>query len=317
MRQLTTSAPTSGSVPAGFTLAETIVALVLVGVVLGAVIRALDRQARFHTGIVQLLRARQQLSASHDVLGAELRSLASPADVERVTDTSLVYRTSVGGGVVCRITGADLDLVPEQLASGALLTQMRTAPQSGDTIWLADEGAGSGAADDRWHAAVLAGAARIRDGCLGTPLLDSVADRGLAGWRLSLAAGLPLPNGVAPGTTARITRRARFALYRSSSGDWNLGWSDWSAALGSWNVIQPVSGPYLPFDRTVPNRSGVAFAASDSSGAIYLLPVPSPALSGISVTTRSQTDRVVRADGMRRGRVVDSLRSLIAPRNRP
>lgn len=317
MRRLTTSTPSSGPVPSGFTLAETVVALVLVGVVLGAVIRALDRQARFHAGIVQLLRARQQLSASHDVLGAELRSLASPADVEQITDTSLVYRTSVGGGVVCRITGADLDLVPERLASGALLAQMRTPPQPGDTIWLADEGAGSGAADDRWHPAVLGAAARLRDGCLGTPLLDSVADRGLAGWRLSLAGGFPLPNGVTPGATARITRRARFALYPSSAGDWNLGWSDWSAALGRWNVIQPVSGPFTPFNRTAPQRSGVAFAASDSSGSTYLLPAPSPALGGISVTTRSQTDRVVRADGMRRGRLVDSVRSLITPRNRP
>lgn len=301
----------------GVTLVELLVALALLGVVGGALLRAFDRQARFHRGILQLLQARQQLGASHDVLATEFRSLAALGDVERLTDTGIVYRAPLGSGVVCRVAGADLDLAPDVVAPGILLTRLRTAPQAGDTVWLHDEGATARASDDGWHAAEIAAAGRRTDGCLGTAYVDSVLDRGLASWRLSLASGTPVPAGVARGSVVRVTRRARFALYRSASGESNLGWADWNSALGAWNVIQPVAGPFLPASGGALHQSGVALSARDTTGASLSPPIAFPVPGAISVVTRARTARVVRMDGVSAGVRPDSLRSTTALRNTP
>lgn len=301
----------------GVTIVELLVALALFGVVGGALLRAFDRQARFHTGVVQLLQARQQLVASHDVIGAEFRSLATVGDIERLTDTALVYRTALGGGIVCRIGAAAVDLAPDRVASGVTLARTRTAPQPGDTVWLHDEGVGPGAADDRWHPAEIASAGRRTDACLGTAYVDSALDRGLSGWRIVFAPGTLLPPTIGPGTVARVTRRARFALYRAASGESNLGWADWNAALWAWNTIQPVTGPFLPVNRGAPHASGVAFAGRDTVGSVIAPPVLQPALAAISLVTRAQTDRAVRMDGGPMGRRADSLRSTTALRNTP
>jgi hypothetical protein len=76
-------------------------------------------------------------------------------------------------------------------------------------------------------------------------------------------ASVSLDSGVAVvGTPARITRPARYSLYRASDDHCYLGLRTWNASLGRFNQVQPVSGPYRS-----PALGGSAFRYFDSTGA--------------------------------------------------
>ena len=301
----------------GASLPELVVALALFGVVGAALLRAFDRQARFHTGIVRLVETHAQLTVTHDVLATELRSLASPDDILRLSDTAIVYRTVTGTAIACAVSGATVTLAPGMLAGGAVLARLRTTPQPGDSLWLFDEGPTLSRGDDVWYAVRVRAAQLVTGGCDGTVFLHPVADAGRPAWRLTVDSVPLLPPGVTSGALVHVTRLARFALYRSASGETNLGWSDWNAASSAWNVIQPVTGPFLAYNGASPSASGVAFGATDSAGARTAIgPAFTPA-ARIELITRAVTSRAIRLDGMPRGPHADSLRSAIALRNRP
>jgi hypothetical protein len=307
----------AGALPRGASLVELVVALGLFGVVGAALVRALDRQARFHTGIVRVVETHAQLAVTHDAIAAELRGATSPQDVLRLSDTAIVYRTAIGTGIACAVAAGTVHLAPTLLASGQALARIRTAPQPGDTAWLHDEGASLAPADDAWHAARVLSATQLPGACDATPYVHPVADAGRPAWRLVLDTVPPIPSTVRQGTLVRVTRLARFALYRSSTGDTNLGWTDWNAAAGNWNVIQPVTGPFLPYNGGTPSASGVAMRASDSLGAPTSIAPGLAAPAAIAVITRAATTIGIRLDGIARGAHADSLRSAIALRNRP
>jgi hypothetical protein len=142
-------------------------------------------------------------------------------------------------------------------------------------------------------------------------LLDPVLDAGLSSWRLNFTGSAP-PSTVTPGSAVRLTRMARFALYRGGTGEHWLGFTEAQPATGTWITIQPVSGPYLPFNTAAPSASGITLKGRDSAGAA-LAGVGIPA--AIAMATRTRTTRTVRMDGVTRGRYSDSLHSLIGVRN--
>lgn len=292
----------------GTSLVELLVALVLFGIVGAATLRALDRQARFHGGIQSILEARAQHAAAHEAIAVELRGAStSSGDVGPLSDSSITFRLPVGAGVACDITAGVMDLAPDTVAAGQAFARFRTSPQAGDTAWVFDEGATDLLADDRWIAFAVTGISRSTGLCLASTLRDPVLDAGLASWRFTFAGTAPAT--LVPGAAVRITRPARFALYRSGSESW-LGFAERNPATGAWVTIQPVSGPYLPYSTLAPSSSGVALEGRDSSGIVTTL---NPA--AIALATRTLTTRVVRMDGIARGRYADSLLSLIAFRN--
>lgn len=292
-------------------LVELLVALVLFGVIGLATLRSLDRQARFHSGILAVLEARSQHAAAHEAVAVELRSV-SPAssDLNRLSDSAIVFRLPVGAGVACGVAAGVIDLAPDRIAAGQIFAGFRTSPQPGDTAWVLDENATDMAADDVWAPLHVTSAARATGRCAGSLLIDPVLDASTATWRLGVS-GSP-PATVMPGAPVRLTRMARFALYRGGTGEHWLGFSEVLPASGTWVTIQPVSGPYVPFNAGAPSASGIAFAARDTSGLAVGLPgLP----SAITLSTRTRTTRVVRMDGLSRGPYQDSLHSLISLRN--
>jgi hypothetical protein len=165
--------------------------------------------------------------------------------------------------------------------------------------------------DDAWLALHLTSVTRSVGNCAASVLVDPVLDAGRPSWRLAFAGAVP-PT-LAAGATVRLTRVARFALYRSGA-EWWLGFTERNPATGAWVTIQPVSGPYLPFNAAMPAASGIALQGRDSSGtATMLAGAGSPA--ALSMATRTRTTSVVRMDGLARARYADSLHSLIALRN--
>ena len=296
----------------GASLLELLVALVLFGIVGTATLKALDRQARLHSGIQAILEARAQHAAAHEAVAVELRGASSASgDIGPLSDTSVVFRLPIGGGVACAITSGIIDLAPDSVTTGQAFARFRTAPQAGDTAWLLDEGATDVSSDDAWIALHLTAVTRSVGNCAASALVDPVLDAGRPSWRLTYAGTVPAT--LAPGATVRLTRMARFALYRSGTESW-LGFTERNPATGAWVTIQPVSGPYLPFNATSPAASGMALSGRDSSGTPTMLAAQgSPA--ALSLATRTRTTGVVRMDGLARARYADSLHSLIALRN--
>lgn len=303
----------------GVSLPELLVALVLFGIVAAAVARALDRAARFHDGIIRVLEARTQLSAATATVRAAVHAIAPVAgDVLALSDTAVVYRMAVGSGAACAIDSAGVTLFPDSIAAGQILARFLAPPQPGDSVWLFDEGVSPSPADDRWVAARLTTLTRPVGACIGSPVIDPVNDASRAGWRFDLAYGAGVPTtfpASAGATLVRLTRHARFALYRASAGASFLGWTDWNAATARWNVIQPVAGPFVDWNPSQPWASGIAFGGQDSSGIAVTASVPG--MAGITVTARAPTRGPVRFDGVPRGVRTDSLRVLVALRNRP
>ena len=297
----------------GTSLVELLVALALFGIVGAATLRSLDRQSRFHRGILAILEARAQHAAAHEAVAVELRGVSAVAgDIDRLSDSAIAFRLPVGTGIACDLTSGAIDLAPDSVAVGQSFARARTSPQAGDTAWVFDEGLTDLSADDSWVAVALTAVTRSPGRCPGSPLIDPVLDAGAQTWRLSHAGTLPVT--IAPGAPVRLTRMARFALYRGGTGEYWLGFAEWQPVTGAWVAIQPVSGPYLPFNSASPASSGIAMAGRDSSG--IPVPVPGPGLPWtLQLATRTQTTQRVRMDGVAQGRYPDSLHSLITLRN--
>jgi prepilin-type N-terminal cleavage/methylation domain-containing protein len=98
--------------PAGFTLVEMLVALVITGVMAGAVISLLMGQNRFYGSTDDAVFAEQNLRATSDLLGSELRGIyagsGSDSDLVTAADAELTFRLDTKRGVVCETTTDDV-----------------------------------------------------------------------------------------------------------------------------------------------------------------------------------------------------------------
>ena len=298
----------------GVSLVELLVALILFGIVGAATLRSLDRQARFHSGMLAILESRAQHAAAHEAIAVELRGASTAGgDIGPLSDSSIVFRLPVGAGVACDMTSNTIDLAPDSVASGQVFARFRTSPQQGDTAWLFLEGNTDLPGDDRWEGFPVTAVAHAPGRCPGSALLDPALDAGRPGWRLTIA-GTPPVVALSSGAPVRLTRKARFALYRGGTGEHWLGFTEANPVTGAWIAIQPMSGPYVPYNPSAPRSSGIALMGRDSSGTTSLQAGPRLPVA-ITVATRTLTTRQVRMDGISRGRLADSLHSLITVRN--
>lgn len=300
-------------VPHGFALVELLAAIVVTSLLGAALFRLVDRSQRFARGIASMADQRAQLAVAAFALDSELQG-AAPADGDflSASDSAVAYLGRVGSAVACNVASSALDLAPANLASGVSITWWNTAPQPADSVLVFDQGASPGDTDDRWWHVALASVVTLASACKGSPYVDSIADAGKNGWRLTTA--LPLPPTVASGAPVLVVRPQRFALYRSGS-EWMLGWTEWNHVSGTWHVIQPVAGPLLPYAAGAA-ASGFSLAWRDSLGA-PIAPAPGAVVGGVSFTLRGVTREAVRMDGVVAGLRRDSLQRLVALRNRP
>lgn len=162
----------------GFTLAEMIIALLLLSVVVGGILSVLADQQRFYRGMNDVITTRDQARGASTLLPMDLRSISTSdtlanvgagerlnADVYAWSDTSIEYRSIVGTSVVCVIPtarGNTLVLPPlDTLASGAILTSWITTPVAGDSILLYNDGMYLGSGDDRWNVHEVTGVTTV------------------------------------------------------------------------------------------------------------------------------------------------------------
>ena len=111
----------------GFTMAETLVVLVLLAIVGGSLMNVLTKQQQFYNGTGELIVLRTQLRQAEAVLGGDLRGISSSGgDITTMTDSSIEFNYTIGTSVVCKAPAANTNtvIIPQTgaLTNGNTLT---------------------------------------------------------------------------------------------------------------------------------------------------------------------------------------------------
>lgn len=250
----------------GYTVLEMLVALTLSAIVITLVASVGLRQQRFHRDVVAATERLEQLDQATALVPVALRSIApGEGDIPPggARDTSLEFRATIATAVVCDSGRGSLVLAP--VGTGPpRLSSILERPVAGDTAWwLAKVGAG-----EAWTPQSIAGVIDSTTSCL----IGGVAPWPSRASLQSLVLRVALPVPPAKGMPVRITRSWKYSIYRASDGKWYLGARDWNPGTLRFNIIQPVSGPFISAA-----ARGVAFRYYDSAGV---------AISSGSSTTR-------------------------------
>jgi len=295
----------------GFALVELLAAMVITALLGAATVRLIDRAQRFAVGSALASDQQAQLAVAAFAIDGLLASISpGDGDLVQATDSAVAFEGTVGVGVACEITSTHLVLPPPVIAAGSVLQHWNTSPQAGDSLFVWDEGSSAGSSDDQWYHSAVTGVSTQVDACRFTPWLDSIADAGKVGWRITPSTSLPA--SVTPGAIVRLARLERIALYRSGS-EWTLGWTEWNVGSHAWNLIQPFAGSLLSYSPT-PSGSGFGVTWHDSAAGV-LASGSARAARGARVRLGSLSRRVVKYDGTNAGLRRDSTTRIIPLRN--
>jgi prepilin-type N-terminal cleavage/methylation domain-containing protein len=251
----------------GLTLPELLVAMLLLAIVGGGITRVMMKQQQFYKDARRSASAKRELRLGATVLPAELRSISSSGgDILEMNEGEVTMRAYTGTSVVCAISGGrdDIWIPPTNLAKHTLTTFISSTakPQDGDTIFIFNEGAKTGAEDDTWIQRKITGADYAASDCNGAPYTDPVLDATKKRTRYHLDAVLPAE--VTVGAVVRFTRPVAYRIYQEASGAWYLGIEEY--LNGSWEPPAPLAGPFRAFATGDGAQSGLQFRFYDSLG---------------------------------------------------
>lgn len=293
---------------AGVTLAELMVVLVIMGLVGAVIMRVVLRQQRFYAGAADISSERADLRDIATAIPTDLRGISSVGgDIYAMSDSAIDFRLPMGLSTICVLGGGLTSIIvpPATLASRSGVTSWTTAPVSGDSVLIYDEGASTGIADDTWKPYKITGAPTAGS-CPTTTKFTSTSAEAAAGLSLPLSAALTAATPV--GSTVMFFRRAHYGLYLTASGKTMLGYFDCPA--GTCGAVSPIAGPFLPYAVT---GSGVQFKYYDSTGVVTAVKTN---VARIDVVVRAQTAAPVALAGGAKSYVRDSLAFTVSLRNR-
>jgi hypothetical protein len=291
----------------GLTLLELCVSLLVSGLVLLLVVTIGVREQRSMLGGTRRLARAESLRHGAAVLPIDLRSLDPSAGDLRAgeaRDTSIEIRATIAAGVICSVLDNRIALVP-RLARAGLLASASATPGRGDTLWVLVDTA----AVEQWIARRIDAVGAAADQCPGgsAPRLLTTGEASLMSRTFQLDSAIS--EVVAAGAPVRITRPARYSLYRSGDGKWYLGLSEWSAERLRFDPVQPVSGPYA-----TAGRKGLRFRYYDrAEGDIAPGASDTRAIARIDITLVSEDE--VATGGAHSAGARDSIVLAIAIRN--
>jgi prepilin-type N-terminal cleavage/methylation domain-containing protein len=274
----------------GFTLIELLVALVIMGIVTGAIYKLLNTSQRISLAQAEQVSLQSNVRTGSLVVPNELRELNTVElgsnqqnDITVAAADRIEYRAMRGLGFAC-------------VAAAAGATQLRIAQSSwtglrepnaaSDDLYLFVDGDENDEKDDVWQQVAVTGVVVSANTCGGAP-----------GFVLTVAA---LP-AVPVNTPVRFFEVMELKRHQDADGQWWLG----ARSVSAGEAIQPVLGPLTSngFQLAYLNSAGVA------TGDVR-------AIKTISVTVRGLTDDAVRANGSGAlGHPQEELRTQVLLRN--
>ena len=317
----------------GFTLAELLVALVLLSIVGGALFTTLRRQQRFYNHAGEVIEQRSQLRQAASILPADFRAISSPGrDLIAMGATSVRLLTNFGSAVICaRPAGLVDDTfdVPPLHGVRNTYTVWSTPPEPGDSVVIFDEGARRGSEDDQWLRFAVAQITADVAYCPAPHIyIDATEDArpryrvrvALPGQSVTTDASgvtvrtdvLTIPaTVVSPGAVVRFLRPVEYSLFQSAqNGKFYLGLSEFRA--GVWSTRNVVSGPY----QTTGSGAGVSFRYFTEGGVAVSSTGDPKTVARIDMTIRGASDARNQFSRTAGGRFADSLAVRVALRNR-
>ena len=277
----------------GFSLAEALVGLVLLGIVSTALVRVLAGGQRQHRAHAQRVALTESTRAALAILPVEFRELsAGEGDILVMDSTSITFKSMQALYVLC----ADPDTAARGiLLDGATAYGSRSIDVPDDSVLVFAEGDPATRLDDTWLSAG-ASSAVSGSGCSGGGPSMSLTLTGVTATRLA---------GVQAGAPVRTFRPVQVLTYQDANRDWWLGQRRFQPSSGSWSTVQPVLGPL--------SSSGLALTYLDATGN----PADrSVAVARIGVRVRSRSpERVFGAGGTLY--LVQDATTQVAVRNNP
>ena len=211
----------------GFTLIEVLIALVVMGVVTGAIYRLLVNSQRLSLAQAEQVTLQSNVRTGSLVVPNELRELntfvggaADRNDILAGTATTIRYRAMRGMGFICQAPAANQVVIARETWTG-----QRAPNGARDDIYVFDDQDPNLTSDDIWQQLVLTGATFSATACNGAA----------PGYTLD-AAGIPASAGV--GTPVRVFEVMRLELY-PDAGEWWLG----ARSEAVEPDLQPILGP--------------------------------------------------------------------------
>lgn len=294
----------------GFTVAELMVATAVAGIATALMTMTIVRQQKFFSSASVILGVRAQLRDAADVLASDIRS-ASIAELGLpvMTDTAFEMYSVIASSVACMSASpTTTGLPPLTLATGNTLTAMLAQPDTGDLVSIFN-------ADSlRWESYRIAAfsSRSLATSCPSSTGFTTPGDAA-AGYQLTFAAAPASP--VKKGSIIHFLRRARYSFYRSSDGEWYLGYRRCGvSAPFPCSSIQPVSGPYRAYRSG--GGAGVTFHYRDKNGGDVSSVALSSTVARIDIVLRGETASAISLTGDARRIWRDSVLVAVSPRNR-
>lgn len=255
----------------GFTLVEVLIALVIMGIVTGAIYRLLDTNQRISLAQAEQVSLQSNVRTGSLVVPNELRELntvlgsldATQNDITVAEDDKIEYRAMRGLGLVCQGPGGN-----ELWIAKSSWTGLRAPAGDRDNMYLFVDGDPDEDELDAWLQVDITSAIEEAGGC-------GAADA----YKLTTAAVLP---AVPVYTPVRLYETMRLELYADAAGEWWLG----ARSVNVEPNLQPVLGPLTEDGFDLDYLDSVGNETADKT-----------AIRSIRVSVRGLTDEAVRAGG--------------------
>jgi prepilin-type N-terminal cleavage/methylation domain-containing protein len=312
----------------GFTLTELMIAITLLGLIGTVLTTLLLRQQRFHRAVTSVTDARARMRDIATILPSDLRSISSAgADILAIDVNSMQFRAFIGSAVLCRFGAVNVIEVPPQvLASGNVLTAWINPPQPNDVAFIYDDGPAAGNADDSWGRYTVTDTVSAVEPTWcpsnGAPAFTTAADDDKRRYRITLSAN-PNPARVRVGAPIRFAREVRYSVYMGSDGQWYVGYERCTPNIvptlpGACAGREVLAGPVLPASADTLS-SGLFFVYYDQQGNRITNVAQANLIARISVGVRTTSESLRRASATNIQQNFvggDSVRFSIGIRNR-
>lgn len=303
----------------GFTLAELLVVLVLLGFVGGAIVALLVRQQRFFNGVQSIIDTRRQIRQAGAMLPGDLRSVSGVGgDIYAMTDSSIEVRATTGSSIVClsNTVSKFLYLAPVTVAKNNVLTSVSTTPGPNDSLLVYDDGANTSlGTDDSWRTYGVSALGIVpASNCPTSSGLVQTVDQSGSNSLYRLTLPVTQTSTIRAGSAVRFFKRVHYSLYHAADGSWYLGYYDCKLGrVPNCTAIQAIAGPLNAYAAAGSNSSGLQFTYYDSLGAVTAVPAN---VARISLVARGRASNLVALTGLGSTAFGDSVRIEIGLRNR-